>query len=95
MLELGTPAPEFHLLDVVSHQTRSLETFASHKVLLVMFICRHCPFVRHIQHELARLGKDYGDKNVAMIAISANDASVHPQDSPESLREMGLCCKKL
>jgi peroxiredoxin len=88
MLELGTPAPDFHLLDVVSHQTISLETFASQKVLLVMFICRHCPFVRHIQYELARLGKDYGDKSVAIVAISANDASVHPQDSPESLGEM-------
>jgi peroxiredoxin len=88
MLELGTPAPDFHLLDVVSHQMISLETFASQKVLLVMFICRHCPFVRHIQYELARLGKDYGDKSVGMVAISANNASVHPQDSPESLREM-------
>jgi peroxiredoxin len=88
MLELGTPAPDFQLLDVVSTQTISLETFASQKVLLVMFICRHCPFVRHVQHELARLGRDYAHNNVGMVAISANDASVHPQDSPESLREM-------
>ncbi len=88
MLELGTPAPDFQLPDVVSGQKISLGTFATEKVLLVMFICRHCPFVRHIQQELARLGRDYADKNVGIVAISANDASAHPQDAPESLGEM-------
>ena len=88
MLELGTPAPDFQLPDVVSTQVISLETFASQKVLLVMFICRHCPFVQHVKQELARLGRDYAGKNVGIVAISANDASVHLQDAPESLREM-------
>jgi peroxiredoxin len=88
MLELGTPAPDFQLPDVVSGQTISLKTFASQKVLLVMFICRHCPFVRHIKQELARLGRDYTDKNVGILAISVSDVSVHPQEAPESLREM-------
>ena len=74
MLDLGTSAPDFQLPDVVSGQTISLATFTDKKVLLVMFICRHCPFVKHIQQELARLGNDYQDKDVAIVAISSNDA---------------------
>lgn len=88
MLELGTAAPDFSLPDVVSGQTVSLDTFKAMKSLLVMFICRHCPYVKHVQHELARIGKDYSEKNVGIVAISANDAGNYPDDSPESLREM-------
>jgi peroxiredoxin len=88
MLDLGTPAPDFHLPDVVSGQKISLDTFASQKALLVMFICQHCPFVRHVKQELARLGRDYADKSVGIVAISANDAATHPGDAPESLRKM-------
>ena len=62
MLPLGTKAPDFHLPEVVSGKTISLDTFADKKALLVMFICRHCPFVKHIQKELAQLGKDYFNK---------------------------------
>ena len=58
MLELGTAAPAFSLPDVVSGRTISLETFGGSKALLVMFICRHCPFVVHVQGELAKLGRD-------------------------------------
>ena len=61
MLELGTPAPDFSLRDVVSGTTISLATFADKEALLVMFICRHCPFVRHVQNELARIGRDYAE----------------------------------
>jgi hypothetical protein len=53
-----------------------------------MFICRHCPFVKHIEQELARLGRDYARPEVAMVAISANDAAEYPDDAPESLQEM-------
>lgn len=88
MLDLGTPAPAFQLPDVVSGQTISLDTFSSQKALLVMFICRHCPFVKHIQVELARLGQDYQGKGVGMVAISANDADNYPDDAPESLKDM-------
>ena len=59
MLDLGTTAPEFTLPDVVSGKTMTLGDFADRKALLVMFICRHCPFVKHIEQELARLGRDY------------------------------------
>ena len=88
MLDLGTNAPEFTLPDVISGKTMTLRDFANRKALLVMFICRHCPFVKHIEQELARLGRDYANRDVAMVAISANDAAEYPGDAPESLKEM-------
>jgi len=88
MLELGTPAPAFTLPDVVSGEQISLATFADKSALLVMFICQHCPFVKHVQDELARIGKDYGPKNVGIVAISANSVQTHPQDGPEHLKAM-------
>ena len=88
MLPLGTPAPTFELRDVVSGQTIALDRFAGNKALLIMFICRHCPYVKHVQNELAKLGADYADQNVGMVAISSNDATAYPDDAPESLREM-------
>jgi peroxiredoxin len=88
MVELGTAAPAFALPDVVSGQTVSLNTFAGRKALLVMFICPHCPFVKHVQGELARLGRDYADRDVSIVAISSNDAESYPEDSPPRLKEM-------
>ncbi|NEO65785.1 MAG: thioredoxin family protein [Moorea sp. SIO4G2] len=88
MLPLGSKAPEFQLPDAVSGKTISLETFAGKQGLLVMFICRHCPFVKHVQGELAKLGKDYADANIGMVAISANDADNYPDDAPDKLKEM-------
>ncbi|HEY9697362.1 MAG TPA: thioredoxin family protein [Trichocoleus sp.] len=88
MLALGTPAPEFYLPDVVSGQTISLDTFTGNSALLVMFICRHCPFVKHIQTELAQLGQDYGTRNLGIVAISANDAENYPEDAPDRLKAM-------
>lgn len=81
-------APDFQLPDVVTGKPITLATFAGNKGLLVMFICRHCPYVMHVKHELARLGKDYADASLGIVAISPNDASAYPQDAPESLREM-------
>jgi peroxiredoxin len=90
MLELGTRAPDFSLPDVVSGRTISLETFGDAKALLVMFICRHCPYVKHVQEELARLGTDYPARGAAIVAISSNDAEEFPDDRPASLREMAV-----
>lgn len=86
MLPLGTPAPEFTLTDVVTGDTISLDTFAEAPALLVMFICRHCPFVIHVQSELARIGQDYGPQGVGIVAISANSVKTHPQDGPDNLK---------
>ncbi|MGF1539056.1 MAG: thioredoxin family protein [Pleurocapsa sp.] len=88
MLPLGTTAPDFQLPDVVSGKTISLDTFRDSKALLVMFICRHCPFVKHVQQELAKIGRDYSDRTLGIVAISANDAENYPDDAPESLKEM-------
>jgi peroxiredoxin len=88
MLELGTAAPDFALPDVVTGQTISLGTFQDKDVLLVMFICHHCPFVKHIKGELARLGQDCAGKSVGILGISSNDPAVSSDDSPEGLRRM-------
>lgn len=88
MLPLGAPAPDFSLPDVETGQAVSLANFPDQPALLVMFICRHCPFVKHIQGELARLGQDYPQESLAIAAISANDAENYPADAPSSLKEM-------
>jgi peroxiredoxin len=87
MLPLGTRAPEFNLPDVVSGKPISLASFSGKKGLLVMFICRHCPYVQHMKEELTRLGKDYQKKDVGIVAISSNDADNYPDDAPESLKQ--------
>lgn len=88
MLPLGTLAPDFQLPDVVSGDTVSLSTFAGKQALLVMFICQHCPFVKHVKTELAQFGKDYIHQNVGIVAISANDIDNYPDDAPEKLKAM-------
>ena len=88
MLALETPAPAFTLEDVVSGRTVDLDDFKDKKALLVMFICRHCPYVKHLQNGLAQLGKDYLDQPVGIVAIASNDADTYPDDAPDSLREM-------
>jgi peroxiredoxin len=88
MLSLGTKIPEFSLSDVVTGKTVLLNDFSDDKALLVMFICRHCPYVVHVQEELARLGKDYKDENIDIIAISSNDPDYDSDDRPERLKEM-------
>jgi peroxiredoxin len=88
MLPLGTKAPDFRLPDVVSGKTVSLGDFAEKRALLVMFICVHCPYVRHVRQHLAMLGGDYTDKGVGIVAVSSNDVASHPDDSPENMRQM-------
>jgi peroxiredoxin len=88
MLALGTQAPDFNLPDVVSGEEISLSTFDSKKALLVMFLCRHCPYVKHVEDELAKIGHDYAAMDIGVVAISANDADAYPEDAPDSLKEM-------
>lgn len=87
MLPLGTKAPQFSLTDVVSGKIVSLADFEAKKGLLVMFICRHCPYVKHAQQELSKIGKDYQDKDIGIVAISSNDIEAYPEDAPDSLKE--------
>lgn len=83
MLPVGTIAPEFSLPDP-DGRMHSLADGAS--AYLVMFICNHCPFVRHVRKELARLGKDYAAKGVAIYAINSNDIEAHPNDGPGQMK---------
>jgi peroxiredoxin len=87
MLALGTVAPDFGLTDVVSGNTIRRDDFRGRKALLVMFICAHCPFVKHIEKELAKIGKDYAAESIGIVAISSNDAATHPADSPAGLKQ--------
>lgn len=84
MLPLGTAAPNFELLNVDGRMV-SLDDFRNTPAVVVMFICNHCPFVKHIAPELARFGAEYQQKGVSIVAINSNDASTYPDDSPERM----------
>ena len=86
MLPLGTRAPAFNLPDA-NGAMHSLDDAAGSRAFLVMFICNHCPFVQHVADELARLGRDYQDKGVAVFAINSNDVDNYPADGPEKMKE--------
>jgi peroxiredoxin len=88
MLPLGTPAPPFALRDVVGDQIYSLNSFADKTALLVMFICRHCPYVVHVERGIAKLGRDYIDARLGIVGISSNDPTQYPDDAPPRLKEM-------
>lgn len=88
MIALGTAAPDFSLPDVTDGRVFSLADFSEEKVLLVMFLCAHCPYVVHVQPELAQMARDYAGKSVAFVAITANDAAQYPQDAPEPTAAM-------
>jgi peroxiredoxin len=88
MLPLGSIAPDFELPDVTTGKLIALSQFVGTKALLVMFICEHCPFVKHVQDELARIGHVYLSQGLGIVAISANDVSHYPQDAPEHLAAM-------
>jgi peroxiredoxin len=87
MLELGTTAPDFALTNVVTGKTVRRDDFSEQKALLVMFICAHCPYVKHIEKGLAALGKEYADKPLGIVAISSNDVTTHPADNPAGLKQ--------
>ena len=88
MLEIGTKAPDFQLEDAVSGRSLSLADFANHDVLLVMFVCNHCPFVVHIRPELKRLDADFTPKGLGIVAINSNDVEKYPQDAPVHMKAL-------
>jgi peroxiredoxin len=85
MLPLGTVAPAFSLPDSVSGKTVSTSDFAGAPALLVMFLCNHCPYVKHIRAEVARVARDYQPRGVAIVGISSNDAEKYPADAPDKM----------
>ena len=90
MIPLGTLAPAFTLPDTVSGTQKSLNELKGEKATLIMFICNHCPYVKHVNPQLAKLATDYQPKGVNLVAISSNDITAHPEDSPEKMRELAL-----
>jgi peroxiredoxin len=88
MLPLGTPAPAFSLPDTVSGRTVSLESLPASPVLLVAFICNHCPFVKHILDGFVQFAHEFGQRGVAVVAISSNDVASYPQDAPGEMARL-------
>ena len=86
MLELGTEAPDFQLPNATGSDV-SLADFSDHKGLLVMFICNHCPFVKHVRHGLAEFASEYQQKGLGVVGINSNDLGQSPDDSPDKMRE--------
>lgn len=85
MLELGTPAPSFRLPDF-DGRLHALEDFAASPALLVVFMCEHCPFVRHVRGGIAALAREYAPRGLAVVAINANDLEAYPEDGPDAMR---------
>lgn len=90
MVELGRPAPDFHLVDPASGSKWKRDDVVKAKGLLVIFMCNHCPFVKHILEGLRSLGQDYGDSDIGLVAINANDAVAYPEDAPEKMPALAL-----
>lgn len=88
MLPLETLAPDFELVDVLSNQNITLSHFTAQKALLVIFFCCHCPFVKHVETEIAKISRDYQPQNLGIIGISVNDIERYPDDAPDQLKIM-------
>ncbi len=88
MLPLGTRAPEFKLRDVTTDNTFHLGELQGPRATLIMFICNHCPFVKHVNQGIVSLAGDYESKGVSFIAISSNDIQNYPEDSPENMKRV-------
>lgn len=88
MLPLGTYAPYFELPDAVSGKMLSLDEIASEVATVVMFLCNHCPYVKHVNREIVRLANDYIPRGVRFVGISSNDVEKYPEDSPEKMKEL-------
>lgn len=87
MMPLGTQAPDFNLPDTVSGNTLNLQATKGEKATVVMFICNHCPFVKHVNEQLVKLANDYMAQGVGFVAISSNDVVNYPDDSPELMKQ--------
>ncbi|MEZ2414901.1 thioredoxin family protein [Muriicola sp. E247] len=87
MLPLGTKAPSFKLTDTISDATLGLADVKGEKGTVVMFICNHCPFVKHVNHQLVVMAREYMEKDIGFVAISSNDVENYPQDAPDLMKE--------
>lgn len=90
MIPLGTQAPSFSLYDTISGKSRDLARLKGRKGTVIMFICNHCPFVKHVNPQIVQLARDYFPQEVSFIAISSNDVLRYPQDAPEFMKETAI-----
>ncbi len=90
MVPLGSVAPEFKLIDTVSDKQYSLQDLKSDKATVIMFICNHCPFVKHVEDKLVELSEEYIAKGISFIAISSNDADTYPDDAPHLMKQNAI-----
>lgn len=88
MIPLGTLAPNFTLPDTVSGNTYNLQQLKGDATTVIMFICNHCPYVKHVNPQLTAIGNDYMPKGVKVIAISSNDAVAQPDDAPDKMKQV-------
>jgi len=88
MIPLGTQAPDFTLFDTVSGKTLALKNLKSDKATVLIFMCNHCPFVKHIRNELIHVARDYMPDGVNFIAINSNDPQQYSEDSPENMKHV-------
>lgn len=88
MLALGTTAPPFALPDIAGGKTVSLEDFAASRALLVAFICNHCPYVKHVLDAFVAFAREYAPRGLAVVAISSNDVTRYPEDSPDEMEKL-------
>ena len=93
MLPLNTKAENFSLLEVVSGKYHSLSDLTGKEGTVIMFICNHCPFVKHVQLALVKIATDYQSRGINFIAINSNDAGSYPEDSPEKMKEVATTLK--
>jgi len=89
-IELGFEMPTFNLKDTISNKMVRQSDIRGEKASLVMFICNHCPYVLHVIHELVKIGYDYQDSGLGIVAISSNDVVNYPQDHPDRMKEFGV-----
>lgn len=90
MLPLGTLAPDFELTDAVSEKRFSLQDLKSPQGTVIIFMCNHCPYVKHVLPKLLEVSKNYSQKKIQFIAINSNDVKNYPADAPEKMKEMAL-----
>ena len=88
MMELGTIAPDFALMDTVSNKNLTLSDLKSDVATVVLFICNHCPYVKHLNSKIVEVANKYQKKGVQFIAISSNSVETHPQDGPEHMKKI-------
>ncbi len=88
MIPLGSKAPDFQLMEPLTGQTRSLSELKSDQATVIMFICNHCPFVKHVEEQLIQLSADYQAKGVSFVAINANDVEQYPDDAPDKMADL-------